>query len=88
MKTIYKYTIPVTDDFTLKLPKGAKILTFQAQNDTPCIWAVVDDIAELETVHFKLLETGHPAGNIDPMKYIGTALIAGGALVWHLFMFK
>jgi hypothetical protein len=85
MKRVYKYPIPTTDEFTLELPEGAKILTFQTQNETPCIWALVDPMRQLETVGFRLFGTGHPVENADTIEYIGTAQMAGGRLVWHLF---
>ena len=85
MKSIFKYPIPITDVFTLELPKKAKILTFQTQHEQPCIWALVDSNAEKETRHFKLYGTGHPVESIYSLKYIGTTQMADGGLVWHLF---
>ena len=86
MKRIYKYPIPLTDEFTLKLPKGAKILTFQTQFDEAHVWAMVDPETKLETVSFKLFGTGHPVEDIEMFDYIGTAQMKGGLLVWHLFV--
>lgn len=136
MKRIFKYAIPIADEFELELPKGAEILTFQIQYEQPVIWAIVDPDAEKEKRHFNLYGTGHPmkeysdgileidgyslndkelekvkeewkripkeshkegkikildkiayykklTGNLP--KYIGTAQMANGQLVWHLF---
>jgi hypothetical protein len=85
MKRIYKYPIPITDEFTLELPIGAEILTFQTQHNKPHIWALIDPEREFETVGFRLFGTGHPVEDADTLKYIGTTQTEGGLLVWHLF---
>jgi len=85
MKRIYKYPIPITDEFTLELPEGALILTFQTQHNKPYIWALISPDAELETAGFRLFETGHPVEDADTLEYIGTTQTEGGDLVWHLF---
>ncbi|MCK4828256.1 hypothetical protein KA005_71670 [bacterium] len=85
MKTIYKYSIPITDFFSLNLPMGAKILAFQTQGGLPVIWAIVNPENELEEREFCIRGTGHPdnSGKLDNDIYIGT--IQTGILVWHLF---
>ena len=136
MKKIFKYAIPIADEFELELPKGAEILTFQIQYEQPVIWAIVDPDSEKEKRYFDLYGTGHPMkeypngileidgyslsdkelkevkeeweripkesqkeGEIEILnkkayykkwtgklpKYIGTAQMANGQLVWHLF---
>lgn len=83
MKRIYKYPIPVTDESTLELPEDAEILTFQAQDGKPYIWALVDPTRQLEIVSFRLFGTGHPVENADTLEYVGTIQIE--PFVWHLF---
>ena len=83
MKRVYKYPVPIADESTLELPEGAEILTFQTQNDTPCIWALVDPMRQMETVNFKFFGTGHPVENADTLEYVGTIQIK--PLVLHLF---
>lgn len=85
MKTIYKYSIPIETFFSLNLPSGAKILSFQTQMGVPVIWAIVDPENKMEVRHFYIRGTGHPdhSGEMDDDIYIGT--IQTGGLVWHLF---
>ena len=86
MKTIFKYPIPVTDEFPFELPKGAKIIAFQTQHEQPCIWVIIDPNSnEKETRYFYMYGTGHPIENVEALTYIGTTQTAGGVLVWHLF---
>ena len=86
MKKIYKYSIPINDEFDMNLPKGIAILSFQCQRDVPFIWALVDPDALLEKRSFRLVGTGHPI-NMESnfLHFIGTVQMAGGQLVWHLF---
>jgi hypothetical protein len=80
MKTIFKY--PVTSqDCTLKLPKGAEILTVKLHGEFPCLWAVVNPKEKVEERHICIVGTGW---DIDEgMKYIETYI--DGYFVWHVF---
>lgn len=82
--TIWKYEIPVTGSFSVPMPKGSEIIAFQSQNDHLCIWAQVNPSNEKEERKFHLVGTGHEipktAGH-----YWGTAQMANGSLVWHLY---
>lgn len=88
MKTIWKYPVPVIDEFTLKMPAGAKLLTVQAQglNDV-CVWALVDDQEPRVSRRFLLRGTGHNCDDprITKRSHVGTFQVHGGALVFHLF---
>lgn len=80
MTQIWKYRVDVG---TIMMPKGAKILTVQMQNDTPHMWAIVNVDAELEERVFEIHGTGHHIRNIDEYEYIGTYI--DNPFVWHLF---
>lgn len=85
MITIYKYSVPIKDEFELELPQGAKILAFQTQNDDPMIWALVDSEKETGKRKFTIRGTGNPIESdmVDDDVYIGT--IQKDGFVWHLF---
>ncbi len=83
---VFKYAVPVLDEFILSLPIGAKILSFQIQNDSLYIWALVNEHAEEVERWFLLRGTGHDLGLPEPqVNYIGTTQMLEGHLVWHLF---
>ena len=85
MLTVYKYLVPLTADFSLELPMGAQILTFQAQRETPCIWALVDPDARDSKRRFLLVETAYPIEqNAGALRYVGSAQFRGGSLVGGL----
>ena len=84
MKQVFKYPIPIRDDFSLALPGGARILDVQVQNGVGCIWALVDASIPPIMRRFRLAGTGHPL-NEPHLIHIGTFQLEGGALVFHLF---
>lgn len=89
MTIIYKYALPPTDKPTIHLPKGAKILTIQAQQNLPQIWAEVNpDEKETEAITFRTFGTGREMTGIEPgthLEYVGTWQINEGLLVFHTY---
>lgn len=87
MLTVYRYPVSVKEDyFSLHLPSSARVLTFQAQYENPCMWVLLDPDAPPEARHFRLAGTGHPIKeDLTWLDYIGTCQIYGGSLVFHLF---
>ena len=86
-KTIWKFELGVTDKQIVTLPIGAEILSVQTQNETPCLWALVNPKSETEERVFEMFGTGHPVYcdmGID-RKFIGTFQMRNGRLVFHLF---
>jgi hypothetical protein len=86
MKSIYKFSLPLDDQFVLAMPSGAKILSVQVQNDQPCIWAIVDPAEPPEPRCFEMYGTGHTLPeDITALKFIGTFQLEIPGLVFHLF---
>jgi len=85
MKTIWKFELEMVGMQNINLPKGAKILTVQTQNEKACLWALVEiDVAELEQRTIVTFGTGHPMPDVS-LVYLGTYQVAGGALIFHVF---
>jgi len=84
-KTIWKYELPFPET-QLQMPMGAQVLDVQVQNDTPCIWALVDQKLKLEIRKFKFFGTGHEIDSfITKQNYVGTFQLREGLLIFHLF---
>jgi hypothetical protein len=82
---IWKYPLDLVDEQCLHLPKGAKLLTVQVQDDDPQLWALCDELQpENERRWFGMYGTGNPMPS-DPGSYIGTVQLRGGMLVFHFF---
>jgi hypothetical protein len=82
---IHKYTLPVTDEFEISMPAGARLLSLQVQHEAPCLWALVDTDAPATMRRFSLRGTGHECefGHLVP--FVGTFQLHLGNFVGHLF---
>ncbi len=80
---IFKYELGIRHT-TLKLPVGARVLTMQCQFNALYLWAIVDPAAETEDRTFVVYGTGHVMDE-EKLRYIGTAQMLGGDLIWHAF---
>jgi hypothetical protein len=82
---IYKYPLELVPEQEIEMPFRANILTVQIQNDTPCLWALVDTeeirVAK-RTIHIR--GTGHEF-NVEAFRYISTFQQLNGGLIWHVF---
>ena len=90
MKTIYKYTLDITQDepHVLTMPTGAEIIHVQDQYgaDQVMLWAVVDTGRESCERRFDIFGTGDQMPE-DALhhEHIGSTVTASGSLVWHVF---
>jgi hypothetical protein len=85
--TIWKYPLTLTDVQDVRMPSGSEILTVQVQHASLCLWALVNQNAGRDAGEVRTIEI-HGTGIImsdEERRYIGTAQMAGGALVWHVF---
>jgi len=88
--SIWKFPLLVTDHQTIMMPLNSRILSVQAQNGTPCVWAIVDtEIEEQEGREFEIYGTGNPFYEGHRFgkehRFVGTFQLAGGSFVGHLF---
>lgn len=87
MTTIWKFPLTnPTGSQWIPMPKGARILCVQAQNNAPCLWAEVDSEAKPDARLFAVTGTGWAITESDKYErhYIGTFQIDGGELVFHV----
>ena len=80
---VWKVEITAGSGVTL-LPRGAKPLSIHVQRGTPYLWLLVDPAAPKEEREFIIVGTGQdvPDGVGD---FVGTFLVAGDSLVFHVF---
>lgn len=84
MKTIYKYSLQISDEQTIEIPRYAKPLCVQMQNGILCLWAEVDTrfAKEIKTVY--TYGTGH-AIDRSGIQYLGTYQTENN-LVFHVYV--
>ena len=85
MSRIYKYPLAFTGVQEIEMPKGAQVIHVGVQAETICLWAIVDPARPVERRSFAILATGQP--DFDPaiVQHLGSVIMTGGALVWHVF---
>lgn len=89
MITVYKYKLtpgPGTEEIVM--PASAQILSIDAQNGRPCIWAKVDTDYAPERRLVNKLATGVPIDyhELDGMHFLGTVQLLLGNLVLHVYI--
>lgn len=83
MKTIWKATLKATDVQAIEVPAGAELLCAREQHDLICVWFRCDPDQPKEQRPIAIVGTGHNAP--DDGRYLGTASIYGGSLMFHVF---
>ena len=84
MKTIWKFPLFIDGQETcsIKMPRGAEILTIQPQNVYYTLWALVNPALPKEIRQFTIKDTGWEFDDYD-LKYISTHQV--GNVVGHIF---
>lgn len=82
MMTIWKFEIPINDEYTeITMPMGARIVHVGYQHtDALFFWAIVDKDMPKQHRTFRVVVTGHEFP--DRWMHVGTVLME--PFVWHL----
>lgn len=85
-KQIWKYPLkkPVSN---VSMPFDAQVLFVHGKDDLPTLWALVDPKAETVIRTFEVYATGEAIvfDNGSNRVYLGSALLIGNSLVYHVF---
>lgn len=84
MRTVHKQVLAITNFQRVDLPHHAVILCAKDQMEAVCIWYICDPELPSSTRIIRMFGTGHPVHE-DTDKYLGTAFLNGGQLVFHVF---
>lgn len=80
--TIYRYEVPVDDHWHVIPLSGAVLHVGSRTPDVVEFWALQSGGPIIPRM-FRVFGTGQPLPD-RPLRHCGTAMAAGGALVWHL----
>lgn len=83
--TIYKYPLPVASNPTITMPQHAQVLSVHVQNGMACLWALVNPALPFEERRFFVYGTGHAVEDTSLGRFVGTFMLSGGNLVFHVF---
>lgn len=81
--SIWKFPLFLRDEQIIRLPKYSVALYVAEQNDTLCLWALVDPAEETADYTVRIYGTGHRIDGDLPQSHIGT--VQQGPAVWHVF---
>jgi hypothetical protein len=83
-RTIWKFPLN-TINTDVEMPKGARVLSVQAQDNEIFLWAEVTPTEKDVTRYFDVFPTGAPLPERPGQIYLGTVLLHGGKLVFHVY---
>lgn len=83
-KTIWKIALRGADVQTIDVPVGAEFLCAREQRDDICVWFRCDPSQPVEQRKVAIVGTGNPAPADG--RYIGTASLLNGSLIFHVFV--
>lgn len=81
---VWKSVLEPTDAQEIMVPAGAEFLCSHGQFDQICVWFRCDPAAPEEPRTIVIVGTGHAVPGTDA-RYIGTAALHGGQLMFHVF---
>ena len=87
MTTIWKYTLRPGRN-QIMMPRNPQLLTIDEQNGSVCLWARVDDEADMQTVNVDVVGTGHEVPTENQGHYIGTVKLENGMMMFHAFFIR
>lgn len=83
--TIWKTVLKPTDVQVILIPDGAELLCAREQHEQIAVWYRCDPTAIKYPRTIAIVGTGHPAPGDGDGRYLGTASLQGGALMFHVF---
>lgn len=80
---VWKFEVPL-NDFIVRMPRDARILSAGVQGQTIMVWAIVDPSNEQVSRRIPVYGTGHEISEGDKdLPLISTVFM--GSLVFHVF---
>lgn len=83
-QTVWKEILKPIEVQQIMIPAGAELICAREQFENICVWFKCDPGAAKEPRTLAIVGTGH-AAPIDDGRYIGTASLHGGQLMFHVF---
>jgi hypothetical protein len=84
-ETIWKFVLKPVDEQTVEMPSHARVLSAKEQDGEICVWALVNPNDYKTQRMFRVVGTGHTSERLDLWQFVDTVMLAGGALVFHVF---
>lgn len=87
MLRVFKYPLAVIDRQQVPVKGYINTLLISEQNNIPCMWCLVDDTIDEETILDLVTHgTGHEAEDVMDAKYLGTYFLYNRSFVAHVWV--
>lgn len=87
-KVVYKYQLnEFKTDQEFRLPKNARILKVDEQDQMLFMWVAVDPDEPIESFHIEVLDTGRMFPDLKRLEvrhHLNSVVMSNGS-VWHIF---
>ncbi len=83
--TIWKYPLAIVDSQHVVMPMTSELLHVDVQNGQVQLWAMVNPDRPTRPYLIHMFGTGHIVPKGLEMIHIGSVMLEGGALVFHVF---
>jgi hypothetical protein len=83
-RKIFKYPLKITDQQTILMPAGARILSAQYQGAELVLWALVNPDGAPIRRYIWIIGTGNPMPS-KLLNHIDTVQMPSHPIVWHVF---
>lgn len=70
---------------TIRMSKGARVLTVHAQGPQVMLWAIIDKRMPMVERRFVIVATGAQPPDLEYV-YVGSAFVDDARWVWHVFL--
>lgn len=84
--TIWKARLSIVPNTSIMVPAEAEFLSAHTQYEEICVWFRCNPSNPLEPRNIAIVPTGGPCPETG--KFLGTVLLHGGSLVFHVFSEK
>ena len=85
IRQVWKFPLALRYQQAVSMPRGARILTVQMQEEALCLWALCNIQSEPRSRVIAILATGESAPGMCDLKYISSFQQRGGEYVFHAF---
>jgi hypothetical protein len=83
---IWKTELQMSPRTSVLLPRAARVLCVQTQNERPCVWFEFDEERYgVDEITFFIATTGSQFNMPLEAKYLGSFQLSGGTFVGHVY---
>lgn len=88
MKTIWRYPIDMAEEQSVRMPKGARVLSVQRHGKETFLYALLTAHSAYTTRTVRVRSTDDDCDGLAAEEYVGTVALDDHRFVFHVFVEK